>query len=395
MTHPIATAYSSPEAIERILILIATILHHPGIGGRDPLLEAPGNHNAIAPLQQQMTEMAQTLNLDLPEYSSHTLRKDLKLLRQYGLLDHRMYRWGYYLGNAALNRTELTLALNALAAQAQQQGHPVIRRVYTILERRLKGANLESGGQLLYPVRTQLSRMIMPTDPEAMMAKRQYRRTLFHHIDKLEDAIATGTAVQLTRHHDPYGTMTVGDITVYPLQLMASDIAWYLLYEYAPLGQTTNPTPPPPGHFEIERVDRFSDQLTILAQTSRGTPTQYCQLQQAHHLRTKGWGLYLGDPHHQHQERQGIVPLVSVTARFFAPIQAFILEGELRHPTQTLSLGHDGCESFVDYQVKLPERSLNEFLRWTYRFTGFVKLLEPDCLAQQHRQTIQKAMDRY
>ena len=349
---------------------------------------------------------------------------------------NRMYRWGYYLGTGALNRNELGLALHALAAQAQKQGDPIIRRTYEALERRLRGLNLELDGQLFYPVRTQLSRMIMQTDPTEMMKAGKYRRTLFHQLEELEEAIATGNIIQINRSRDPYGNMGLGPITIYPLQLMYSDMAWYLLYEYAEKAEggreagergrggegergrggeggvrdriqnpkskiqnsLTPPLPhslsPPPGHLEIERLDRFSDAIKIFPDPPRGTQLQLQQLTLAHELLEQGWGLYLGNPDQQLLERQGELPLTTVKTRFFYPKSQFILEGDQRHSTQTMIAGHDGTDAYVDYVVQLPERSLNEFLRWVYRFMGDALVLTPDHLVAKHRQAVLKAEGR-
>lgn len=58
-----------------------------------------------------------------------------------------------------------------------------------------------------------------------MMDKGEYRHTLFHHIDRLEEAIVKGQAIELSRGSDPYGENKLGLITLYPLQLIYYDIA--------------------------------------------------------------------------------------------------------------------------------------------------------------------------
>jgi len=384
MGNPRPNSYTEPLSFERLMVLIATLVRHPGVGAPDPDHHTPGDHDAAAAIVQTMRQTAQMLGITLPDYSVPTIRKDLRTLRHYGILDRHMYRWGYYLGTGALSRDDLQAAVQALATQAQHQGDPKIRRLYHALERRLRGLNLELQGQLFYPVRTHLSRTIVYTDPEEMMAKGHYRRTLFHALETVGDAIATGQPLELIRHRDPYGSMGTGHLTVYPLQLIYADTAWYLLYEHIHN-----------QHLEIARVDRLSDQVTVLDQEGRGLAAQTHRLEEAHQLLKQGWGLYLGSPEEQRQERLGQSQPVSVQVRFFYPVAEFILEGERRHPTQRVKTGQSQGEPHVDFLVQLPPRSLQEFSHWVNRFMHLAQILTPEALAIKHRDNALALAQRY
>jgi hypothetical protein len=281
-----------------------------------------------------------------------------------------------------MTREQLQLALQALHSQAKHQGDPQAKQVYWAIERRLRGLNLELQGQLFYPVRTQLNRSIVYTDPEEMMRLGQYRKTLFHQLESVEAAIIQGQGIEIYRRHDPYGTVGVGALQVYPLQLIYSDIAWYLLYE-----SLDN------GHLAIERVDRLSEELRIIEAQGRGIAVQQNCLELAHQLLANGWGLYLGEPDEQLQERLGNLDLVTVVVRFFPPVTAFILEGERRHPRQQMRQGLKGA--YVDYTIELPPRSMNEFCRWVYRFMYCAKILAPADLVEKHRQAALKLVQQY
>ena len=378
------SAYAEPRAFKRLMALIATLVRHPGVGARDPLKSSPGEHDAAQDMLKKMCETAHILDIALPQYSVHTIRKDLKTLRRYGILDKRMYRWGYYLGTGALTRDELQAALQALATQAQHQGDPHIRRMYASLERRLRGLNLELDGQLFYPVRTHLSRTIVYTDPEDMMRQGHYRRTLFHDLEAVERAITMGQPLELLRQRDPHQSMGTGYLKVYPLQLIYSDVAWYLLYEHLHN-----------HHFEIARVDRLSEHLKVLESTGRGTAAQTQSLELAHQLLKQGWGLYLGSPEEQQQERLGHAELIATKVRFYYPVAEFILEGERRHPTQTIKKGKQQGEAYVDFSIQLPQRSLQEFSRWVNRFMHLARILTPPELAENHRQNARALAARY
>lgn len=382
--HP----YADPSAFERLLVLLATLIRYPGVGGFTYDETAAQTHDALLEVQHYLQKVANELGLALPQYSTHTLRKDLVTLRRYGVLNQRMYRWGYYVGTGAMNLEELRIILQAARSQAQAQGDPQTRRVCRQLEKRLRGLDLELQGQLFYPVRSHLNRTIVYSDPEEMMAKGQYRHTLFHCIGEVETAIVQGQPIQLHRLADPFGTAGVGRIQVYPLQLIYSELAWYLLFEHL-----SN------QHLEIERVDRFGDNVQRLEVNQREITLQYQRLQVAQKLLQDGWGLYLGTPQQQQLELAGRGKLVEVKVRFFEPVVTFILEGARRHDRQRLRLGpkdsSSGQPQYVDYEVKLPPRSLNEFSRWVHRFAHAAKVLAPAALVAKHREDARKLNQLY
>jgi hypothetical protein len=97
--HP----HSELIAFERLMLLITTLIRFPGIGSAEPLAlrdNIDTHHNALEDVQIKLRQVAQSLNILLPpDYPSpSTIRKDLKTLRDYDILENRMYRWGYYLG---------------------------------------------------------------------------------------------------------------------------------------------------------------------------------------------------------------------------------------------------------------------------------------------------------
>jgi hypothetical protein len=387
MNESIPHAYREQSAFDRLLLLIATLVQCPGVGRPDAADNSRSiteSSDSFESIRVQMQAIAKTYGIDLPNYSAHTLRKDLKTLRQYGILDHRMYRWGYYLGTGALNREELQAALQALIAQAKSQGNPNVRRIVETLEQRLRGLNLELHGQLFYPVRTQLDRAIVYADPDEMMHQGKYRQTLFHQITAVEAAIASGQAIEILCQSNPYAKNATGYIKVHPLQLIYAEIAWYLLYEVYEQ-----------PFLVIRRVDRLSDYCQPIAGSNRSLLMQKESLEAAHKLLTNGWGLFLGEPHEQRQERAGKLELIDVWVRFFPPVTDFILEGDRRHPTQKVKRHAHGKEVYVDYQVQLPRRSLNEFCYWVHRFMNHAQFVAPQFLVDQHHQAALNLVQRY
>jgi WYL domain len=377
----ISHAYQDRHSLERLLLLIATFAKYPGIGCADPLNpKSQGHHEALAEVRDRLFHLAQALDIERPNCAIATLRKDLETLRRYGILERRMYRWGYYLGTGALNLDELQVALQAIAAISEHQGDPKVRLIYDTLTRRLRGLNLQRE-ELFYPVRTLLNRVIVYSDPAEMMEKGMYRHSLFHQLDALEAAIVQGQAVELFCDRNPYEPSEVGFVQVYPLQLLYADVAWYLLVEHCSS-----------QHLELVRVDRFRDVLTVLPQHARGLEAQRQQLKAAHNLLQAGWGLNLGTPAEQKAERSGNLDFVEAKVRFFGDVVAFIAEGEKRHPRQTLRKGPQGS---IDYGVWLPPRSLPEFSRWVNRFMDAAKAISPTQLVEQHRSAAQRLAERY
>jgi predicted DNA-binding transcriptional regulator YafY len=379
--HP----YSDQAAFDRLMVLLTTLIKHPGVSSRDAK-QFP-DQDALVDLHQHMQSTAQAVGISLSTYAFPTLRKDLATLRHYGILDHNRYDWGYYLGTGAMAQEDLPLVLNALASQATHQGDAQVKRLYQTLSQRFKRLNLESQGQLFYPVRAHFNRAIIHTDPDEMLRKQENRDTLFHDLETLERAIVQGLPIEIYLSRNLYmGKASYRQ--VYPLQLLYYDIAWYLLME-----DVAN------GHLAISRLDRFAHYLKILNAKGRGLDAQHRSLQSTHQLLRNGWGLNLGNPDEQQMERQGTLPLITVKVRFFSPISRFIQEGERRHIKQKVLPGpkdeKTGEPAYVDYVVKLPERSLNEFSFWVFRHMENAQVLAPPTLVEQHRQAISKLATRY
>lgn len=380
-------SYSDTQAFERLMLLIATLVKYPGIGYFDsPDDHSEKHHNALPEVLARLQDVATEVGISIPFYSEHTIRKDIKALRRYGILEQQTYRWGYYLGCGVLNREELQVVLNALFSQAKYQQDPQISQIYQVLEKRLRGLGL--GEKLFYPVRTYIARPIIYTNPEEMMSQSKYRGTLFELLKELETAIIKGQVIEIYRCRNPYqSNNSTYFITGYPLQLVYSDIAWYLLHEDYPT-----------GHLVMSRLDRFSDYFKLIDASGRGKEKQWKSLQIAHQLLETGWGHYLGTSPQQQLERQGKLPFVKVIVRFFGEAMAFIQEAEKRHPSQEIYLepnAKDGKPQYLEYSVDLPERSLKEFCYWACRFMGNVQFLTPHSLVERHRNMAQDLLNKY
>lgn len=107
----------------------------------------------------------------------------------------------------------------------------------------------------------------------------------------------------------------------------------------------------------------------------------------------KGWGLFLGEPSEQAREIAGNLEYIQIKVRFFAPVIAFIEEGEKRYISQVIE--RSGKPDHIDYNISLPERSLNEFCRWLHQFVHNAQVLEPKDLRDRFRSTALKLASLY
>ncbi|NJL99246.1 MAG: WYL domain-containing protein [Synechococcaceae cyanobacterium SM2_3_2] len=371
--HPSQT-YTRPQSFDRLLCLIATLAQNPGVGH----LTA---HPRLQELLLYLNSVATQQQIVLPPCSPHTLHKDLETLRYYGILSEQMYRWGYYLGPSAMTEVEFNTALSALHSQATYQRDPQALDVFNSISQRRWGKSQSS--KSFYPVRAQINRSITPTDPTQVSRKGSATRTLYSALDTLETAILKGEALQIRRTTDPYQQGQKGSKSIWPLQLIHYDIAWYLAYEECDT-----------QHFVIGRLDRFDDHCQVLSLPLRSRTQQLQRLQQVHELLENGWGLFLGEPEEQRQELHGQLSLTEITVRFYGSTIAFINEGGYRHPSQKILTSTEHSQ-YLDYQVKLPPRSHGEFLRWVNRFMGNVQILTPAGLAEQHAHWAEEQLQRY
>jgi WYL domain len=370
--------YSDLKSFQRLMLLIASLVNNPGIGCFEEELsqETNDHHNALSLLQEKIIIIAQDINIDIEKPAIPTLRKDLETLKNFGILEKRMYCWGYYLGTGTMNKDELKIAFDALESMAIDQGDTVARQIYHKLKKRMKGLKLTEKDDFFYPVRKNLNRPINYTDPEEMISKGQNQNNLYHHIEKLETAIIKGQIIEISRKKDYYNQGNLGIEVIIPLQLIYYDIAWYLIYETSENNQLI-----------IGRVNRFSNYFKVISEAGRNIEAQKNSLKKAEILLTNGWGLNLGKLEDQELELQRKLTLEKIKIRFYPPVSKFIYEGELRHRKQQIKLTKNNTNNevlYLDYYISLPPRSLNEFLFWLQRYGDSAEVIYPESLRKLH-----------
>jgi hypothetical protein len=95
--HP----YSDRASFERLVLLIATIAQHPGVGAPEFADEPSENHHqAMQQVHEQLQQFANEQGYSLPQYSRSPYI-DIKILKKYGVLQDIMHPQGYYLETGA------------------------------------------------------------------------------------------------------------------------------------------------------------------------------------------------------------------------------------------------------------------------------------------------------
>jgi predicted DNA-binding transcriptional regulator YafY len=383
---PDAHPYQDQTALNRLLLLIAVFIRQPGIGcSEESNLALTGtHHNALTSVATGLEQLSIEIDREIAASSVPTLRKDLEFLRKYGIIEERMYRWGYYLGTGIFSHQELQVAVQALKDIGNRLGDPSVRELYQKLEKRLRG--LELGERDLYPVRSQLNQSIVHTNPDQMREQKLYRSTLFDRLSDVETAIVTGQAIEIYYARAPYQTGTTHHLQVYPLQLIYHDVAWYLICDRIDS-----------GYLAAIRLDRLSNHLCQLTHLPpRGKSAQLDRLKVIDRLLHNGWGLSLGSNEQQFQELNGAEG-IEIKVRFFGKVAPFIQEGEKRHPRQKIVIKKDlnGKLDFINYSIILPERSLPEFFRWVRQFGSQALVLSPEKYVKEFQREVMLLAELY
>lgn len=378
--HP----YSDLDSFQRLMLLIATIAHDPDLG----YTEFQEKTNPLQQLQEQLKIMGEQCHILTGKPAIATLRKDLETLKEYGILEKRIYRWGYYFGTGVMSKSEFKTVFDALESMANYQKDSTAKKIYHKLAKRIRGLKLENKADFFYPVKRNWNRAINYTDPEEMILKKSNQKTLYHHLPALETAIIKGQAIEISRKKDLYNQGNIGKEIVIPLQLIYYNIAWYLIYENCANNQLI-----------IGRLNRFSDYFHLLSLAGRCIEAQKESLKNVEQLLTNGWGLNLGNLEQQQLELKGQLTPEKIKVRFYPPVADFIIEGDLRHSRQRIKITKDPHSNnkilFVDYFISLPPRSFSEFFFWLQGYGCSVEVIYPQDLRLKHYEGAIALTQRY
>jgi predicted kinase len=374
-THP----YSDIEPFQRLIGTIRFILNHPFL----PDI-AGGNLPTLAQALQQ-AGVIQGNAID-------KLRKDIeKVLKPYKILPDFPMRNGYFAGTGILSQQELIKVFEILQSQAQSLDDPLALEIYETFKQRMLQTKLIDAGKEVYPVRSIANRSII--DPRYL-----HSTALANHLSKLEEAIASGTLLELNKFLSSagYEDDPKSFFLAYPLQIIFSNLAWYLGFECIS-GEE-------PGLLRFERLDRLF--LGQPKNKNRSRAEQEKSLRRLQELLKGSAGLFLGNSVREQRkflspdEKISLQACITIELWFTNDIYKFITEGTKRFaqikmsppvvsinsgtqvnlPKSIFSLKKTKDKQFPNrFQAILPKWSLDDFdlWRWIVGFGSGVKVIEP------------------
>lgn len=281
-----------------------------------------------------------------------TLYKDVAALKAHGLLEPGRNRQGYHLAGAGFSHEELQMLLNGLRIQAEDLANPHAQQLYDKLLRRA-GATAREKAFYAMPVEAIANRPVVRTLTEG------FRDVMDH----LRGPLLNGQKVGVRMCRTPWSRRgNPRDFTIYPLQFLFHDVAWYLVAECAS-----------DHRFLVLRLDRIHPALDVHEGAGRGTHVQAERQALARELLRQGWGMAM--PAHDGEGRL-TTPLETFELRFAPRVAAFIGEGEFRHPRQRVRALPDGSMAFA---VELPRDPavVFQFRRWVLTWGRSVEVVAP------------------
>lgn len=310
-THP----YSKRDAFIRLIQVIRFVTRHPfcrypEISSADSLVKAMRDRGWIV------------------EDCSAALRKDIeKVLKPFGIMTDQPMRRGYYLGTGLLDTEQLQQLFHILQAQVRTLEDPSATELYAICRDRFQSAGLLLDARP--PIRSIRNRTIVDLDL-------LNPRSAAHDVEHLVGAIELGRLLELGRVAGG-GRFTNAPDTYFkawPLQIVFSDIAWYVAYELA--------DPPEQGLLQFERLDRLVINRDLAR--SRSATARARALRNLETLCDRTVGLFLGrSVKHQQdwlsgdRQRQKSSSLI-LELRFTDGLFPFICEGTQRFKRSQMKL---------------------------------------------------------
>lgn len=345
------TAPLDNPIVRRIFRTVAILVDHPGIS-LDDLIVSVSQEEGV-------------------QVSSATVRRDLAKLKEWGILQDRSHRKGYFLGSLSLTLNETKATVNAIRSHAEDLKHPLALAAYRELSKRLEVYDLAAyvGG---YPTTSVLHRVGVASrgeDEEVML-------------EALAEAMNLGKQVTLRRQRDPWGKgRRVQDISMFPLQFQFHEQAWYLLAEV--VGERIY-------RYQLLRLDRLHPAVTPLDAPPRGRKVQLQALEEAQGHQRRGWYPWV-PPSGPGWEQ---LPLAPVRIRFVPQVASFFHEMPNRHPSQKLEPQADGS-LIVAFTLPQDEPTLFHVQRWVMSWGEQAEVMGPASLREGIKLTLTRAASAY
>ena len=378
-------SYSDREVFQRLISTIKVIVNQP-------FLQDFGK-GSMKTLAQALEQAGGIYNA---ESGLPMLRKDIEnILKPYKIIPSFPMRHGYFAGTGIFSQQELIKLFDILQSQAKSLDDPLVLDFYNTFKERMLQTKLIDSKENIYPIRSIANHSIVDE-------KHLHETSLLKKLPYLENAIIKGELLELnTFSGSPkYESDANSFITVYPLQIVFHNLAWYLGYEC--VGKDAQS-----GLLKLQRLDRLF--LGNFQNQHRSRQEQTKALEKLQKLLQASAGIYLGNSVEDQYRflsrntNKRMEVCVTVELWFDDKIFHFITEGTKRFAQIKMSRPRSvgkvslpksifcleaptGDKQFPNrFQTVLPKWCLNDFdlLRWILGFGGSVKVIQPSELVEK------------
>ncbi|MEH1887627.1 WYL domain-containing protein [Nostoc sp.] len=379
-----AHTYSDIDLFVRLIKIIRCLVHYPCFRYEEES-------------EQKTQEIFwESLRSRIYGLSQSQLRKDIqRVLHPYKILPNTAMKRAYFVGNAILAKHELAEVYRVLRSHVQELQDPIALSTYEALEKKLELSQIMDSQHFAqsYPVRAIANQPIVDlnTLPDYAAHKK---------LDELTEAILSGRALELDRllgtgRHldDPHANQP---FSIWPLQIVFSNIGWYLGYEC--LGGDNNKL------LKFERLDRIF--INKILPDTRGIDKQKQALLRLEKLYKSSYSLFLGNSPEDQQkyldtkQRASVEIVLEIWCK--PAIFNFISEGTKRLPSNQIKMSkRPGVSYKADKifvlpetkdplfryccQMTLPRWSIHDFelKRWIVGFGDNIKVIKPIEIVEQ------------
>ncbi len=378
-------SYSDKEVFQRLISTIKLIVNQP-------FLQDFGK-GSLKTLAQALEQAGGIYNA---ESGLPMLRKDIEnILKPYKIIPSFPMRHGYFAGTGIFSQQELIKLFDILQSQAKSLDDPLVLDFYNTFKERMLQTKLIDSKENIYPIRSIANHSIVDE-------RHLHETSLLKKLPSLENAIVKGELLELnTFSGSPkYESDANSFITVYPLQIVFHNLAWYLGYEC--IGKDAQS-----GLLKLQRLDRLF--LGNFQNQHRSRQEQTKALEKLQKLLQASAGIYLGNSVEDQyrflsrNKNKRMEVCVTVELWFDDKIFHFITEGTKRFAQIKMSRPRSvgkvslpksifcleaptGDKQFPNrFQTVLPKWCLNDFdlLRWILGFGGSVKVIQPSELVEK------------
>ena len=342
-----------------------------------------------------------------------TLQQDVRhLLTPYGFrAKNDNARHGYAIGNAVLSGPQLLEIYSWLRETSERLADPSHQQLMEVLRRRLRWGGLIEEDYQRLPLRTVVNRSIVHPRAGSLSTS--------NNSSRIDTAIVEHRRVQLERiqRASSHPNSPEGILTIWPLQVLFHNIAWYLAYEEWHLGKEH-------GLIRTERLDRL---YWVKEDDSfrRDEETHHHSLHRLERLLKVCGGIFFGEDLEAQLDLASTIPAhqkrhINNTLRISCQEEcfAFIREVSQKFPTSQIRYSKPittnagwkadklhclqpnptGDTHPFPVEIDLPIWTLEQdrdLQGWLFRFGAGIRIEQPEGLRNLHRKIAKDVLSIY